>query len=60
MSQFFAKKHQDNDLPACFFKKLVGGLEANNYEKENFKNVIGKVLFGKKKVNESISFLLIE
>jgi hypothetical protein len=45
---FFAEKHQTNDQPACFFKRLVGGLEANYYEKENFKKVIGKVLFGKK------------
>jgi hypothetical protein len=29
--------------------RLVGGLEANCYEKENFQKVIGKVLFGKKK-----------
>ncbi len=45
---FFTKKHQATDQPACFFKTLVGGLEAYNYEEESFIKVKGKVLFGKK------------
>jgi hypothetical protein len=48
MRQFFLPKSTKPLASRPIFLRLVGGLEANNYEKENFKKVIGKVLFGKK------------
>ena len=47
-SNFFCRKAPRQCPAGRFFETLVVGLEANNYEKENFKKVIGKVLFGKK------------
>jgi hypothetical protein len=49
MRQFFLPKSTKPMTSRPVFLEMVGGLEANNYEKENFKKVIGKVLFGKKK-----------
>ena len=49
MRQFFCQKAPSQWPAGLFFEKLVGGLEAYNHEKENFKKDKGKVLFGKKK-----------
>ncbi len=59
MFQFFWRKAPRQCPAGLFFEKLVGGLEANNHEKENFKNSQREGAFWQKKVNESILFLLI-
>jgi len=47
--QFFCRKAPRQCPAGLFFEKLVGGLEANNYEKENFIKVIGKSFLAKKR-----------
>jgi hypothetical protein len=49
MRQFFLPKSTKPMTSRPVFLETGKGLEANNYKKENFKKVIGKVLFGKKK-----------
>ena len=48
-SNFFCRKAPRQCPAGLFFETLVGGLEVNNYEKENCNKIKGKVLFGKKK-----------
>jgi hypothetical protein len=49
MRQFFLPKSTKLMTSRPVFLENGKGLEANNYKKENFKKVIRKVLFGKKK-----------
>ena len=56
MFQFFCRKAPRQCPAGLFFETLVGGLEAYNHEKENFKKVEGKVLFGKKKTTNLYYF----